>query len=118
MLKLNTEVANEARGQIERGEVSAMPRREPVPAGTYTVQLIEVAHKNDLTFAKGGVGDRVTLVLEIAGGEHEGRRIWDDILYNHSNSPPATKFGTRQLMKALVALGDDGSNNKIGRAHV
>jgi hypothetical protein len=49
--------------------------RTPMPAGRYTVQIVE----SEMKSTKSGTGEYLALVLEVADGEFKGRKIFENL---------------------------------------
>lgn len=65
---------------------------EPIPAGVYTLQVIE----SRVEFTKTGSGQMLTLTLEVIGGQFAGRRIWDRLNIRNENAD-AQRIAIRAL---------------------
>lgn len=66
--------------------------REPLPDNTYDVRVAEVETKT----SKSG-NPMVSLTLEITSGEHEGRKLWENLVI-HEN----TMWKVKQVLEALT----------------
>lgn len=82
-------------------EVELKSNFEPVPPGTYQVMIIGAEVKN----TKAGSGKYLALEYTlINNAEHDGRKIFDRIVFEHSN-PTVVRIGREQLKKLCVAVG-------------
>ncbi len=75
---------------------------EPVPAGPHSVVITET----ELRETKAGNGTYLQITMEIVGGEHAGRRLWDNINLRHPNEQ-AVEIGRRRLSTICRILGID-----------
>lgn len=72
----------------------------PVPEGDYQLTVTDAEIKD----TKAGTGKYVKLTLEIVGGEHEGRKVWQ--LFNVVNpNPEAVRISKEQMKSMLLASG-------------
>lgn len=62
--------------------VAPETKSEPIPAGTYIAQVID----SDLIAAKSGSGNNLKLVFEILDGQFKGRKVFENLCVQHSNS--------------------------------
>jgi hypothetical protein len=68
---------------------------EPIPAGEYTAEIIEAA----ITQPKSGDGHMLALTWKISDGDHEGRQIFQQLCYQHSNA--TTQDIARRMLKDI-----------------
>ena len=73
---------------------------EPIPAGTYKLQVIESAIAPTST----GSGEMLTLMLEVVEGPFANRRIWDRLNIVNQN-PDAQRIAQRNLADLCLAVG-------------
>lgn len=73
---------------------------EPLPAGTYAVEVTE----SDVVATKSGSGEMVKLTHKVVEGPYEGRLIWTNINYMNQN-PTAQRIGQQQLAELQLACG-------------
>lgn len=73
---------------------------DPIPAGTYTMQVIE----SKLEDTKTGSGQMLVLTLEVMEGEHANQRIWDR-LNIVNDSADAQRIAQRALANLCIAIG-------------
>ena len=73
---------------------------EPIPAGTYKLQVIESKIEPTST----GSGEMMTLTLEVVEGQYEKRRIWDRLNIVNQN-PDAQRIAQRSLADLCLAIG-------------
>lgn len=73
---------------------------EPVPAGTYTVEITrsEVKENNS------GSGNRLSLGFKILDGAHAGRLIFQDLTLRNTNQV-AQQIGRKQMAQLFHACG-------------
>lgn len=72
---------------------------EVIPAGEYTAEIVDAL----ITQPKSGDGDMLRLVWNVADGDFEGRKIFQTLCYQHSNS--TTQDIARRMLKDIcVAL--------------
>jgi hypothetical protein len=71
----------------------------PIPAGEYTAEIIEAT----ITQPKSGDGHMLALIWKISDGDHEGRQIFDQLCYQHSN-PTTQDIARKKLKDICVAL--------------
>lgn len=76
---------------------------EPVPAGTYGVEIVE----SDVVETKSGSGRMVKLTFKIMEGPCEGRQIWDNINFRNDNET-AQRIGQQALAELCAACGHRG----------
>jgi hypothetical protein len=69
-----------------------------LPPGEYLAQAIE----GRIAPPKSGDGYQLTLIWKILEGEHEGRQVWQNIQYIHSNEV-AQRYGQRRLNTIIAA---------------
>jgi hypothetical protein len=62
-------------------EVEPRGNFEPIPAGKYPVVIVESTMKP----TKAGDGQYLELVLQIQGGPHDGRQLWDRLNLKNPN---------------------------------
>lgn len=79
-------------------EVEIDDEFELLPVGTYPAQIAGSERREK---ENGDV--MVTLVFEITGGDHEGRKIWHNLNLRHSN-PTAQKIAQQDLAKICLAV--------------
>jgi hypothetical protein len=86
--------------------------REPLPAGTYEMQVIDLK----ATTTKDGQMSQIVVTLEVPrdGREHQGRRVWarhtratrsDD-----AGKQTSLRIGRERLAELMLACGEGGSN--------
>lgn len=85
---------------FDHTEVDTTDSFEPIPAGEYTVEVVET----DVKPTKSGDGTYVALQLRVVDGEFENRRIYTNINYINPN-PKADGIGKRQLAMLCSAVG-------------
>lgn len=73
---------------------------EPLPAGDYTMQVIE----SDIKETKSGTGEQLVLTLEVLEGPHSNRRVWDRLNIRNQNAD-AQRIAQRSLADLCLALG-------------
>jgi len=73
-----------------------------IPPGEYTAQVIEAENG----VPRSGDGHMLKLTWSIDEGEHEGRRIWQSLCYDHSNK--TTKDIAQKMLKRICAALDIG----------
>lgn len=73
---------------------------EPIPAGTYKLQVIESRLQETST----GSGEMLVLTLEVVEGQYQGRRIWDR-LNIRNDSADAQRIAQRALADLCLQLG-------------
>ena len=73
---------------------------EPIPAGTYKLQVLESAIADTST----GSGQMLTLTLEVVEGQYANRRIWDRLNIVNQN-PDAQRIAQRNLADLCIAVG-------------
>jgi hypothetical protein len=73
---------------------------EPIPAGTYRLQVIESKIEPTST----GSGEMMTLTLEVIEGPYDKRRIWDRLNIVNQN-PDAQRIAQRNLADLCLAIG-------------
>ena len=74
---------------------------EPVPAGDYQVQIIQ----SEIRVTRAGTGQYYALDLEILDGEHQGRRLWDRIMFEHP-SVQAVAMGEGKFSAICHSIGN------------
>jgi len=72
---------------------------EPFPAGDYSAEIIEAT----ISQPKSGDGHMLSLIWKISGGDCEGRQIFQQLCYQHSN-PTTQDIARRTLKDICVAL--------------
>ena len=82
----------------------------PLPVGEYVAQIVEVS----VLQPQSGDGYYLALTWKIAGGEFEGRLVWQRIIFVHSNEQAQT-IGRKTLKDLCVAL---GVNEQVNDAEV
>lgn len=95
---------------IEEEEDFELPDTEEVPDGSDFdvippgLYLVEVEKTEK---AKSKKGDRMLkLQLNILEGEYEGRKLFDQIMLTHAESPKAALIGLQRLKMLKVAVGN------------
>ena len=73
-----------------------------VPVGTYVAQVTDAC----VAQPQSGDGYYVKLTWQITEGEHEGRYVWQNITFLHSNAQAVT-IGRQQFKDLCVATGID-----------
>ena len=87
---------------------------EPVPAGSYVVQIIE----SDVAATKSGGGLMLKVTLEVYEGPYANRKIWDNINFQNQNEV-AQRIG-QQAVKAIchaVGFGGALTNERLIELH-
>jgi hypothetical protein len=72
----------------------------PLPAGEYEMVITRSASKP----TKAGTGSYLELEMQIASGEHSGRRHWERLNLDNPNST-AVRIAQEALAKLCLALG-------------
>jgi hypothetical protein len=72
----------------------------PIPAGEYTAEIIEAT----ITQPKTGDGHMLSLIWRVVEGDHEGRQIFQQLCYQHSN--PTTQDIARRTLKDICTALD------------
>lgn len=72
---------------------------EPLPAGDYTMQVID----SEIKPTKTG-GDQLVLTLEVMDGPLSNRRVWDRLNIRNAN-PDAQRIAQRSLADLCLAVG-------------
>jgi hypothetical protein len=67
--------------QFDAREVEPRGNFEPIPAGKYPVVIVESAMKP----TKAGDGQYLEIVLQVQGGPHDGRQLWDRLNLKNPN---------------------------------
>ena len=75
---------------------------DPLPAGEYHVQVID----SGVTDTKNGQGVMVKLTMEVISGEFANRKLFDNIMYQHSNAQ-AQSIGQRRLADLIGSIGEN-----------
>lgn len=73
---------------------------EPIPSGTYQVQVVSVEPKT----TKAGTGEYLACRLDVIGPTNQGRVLWSNINYRNPN-PTAQNIGQQQLGELMRAMG-------------
>lgn len=73
---------------------------EPLPAGDYTMQVIE----SEIKATKAGTGQQLVLTLEVMEGPLSNRRVWDRLNIQNQN-PDAQRIAQRALADLCLAVG-------------
>lgn len=73
---------------------------EPLPAGDYTMQVIE----SDVKETKSGAGEQLVLTLEVLDGPMANRRVWDRLNIRNQNAD-AQRIAQRSLADLCLAVG-------------
>ena len=82
-------------------EVEPNKGRDVLPAGEYAVVIVESEKKA----AKTGNGDYVSLTLQVAKGEHQNRKLFDQInLWNKSEQTRQIARGTLSAICRAVGV--------------
>lgn len=79
---------------------------EPLPAGDYTMQVIE----SELKDTKSGSGQQLVLTLEVIEGPHSNRRVWDRLNIRNQNAD-AQRIAQRSLADLCLAVGIQSLRN-------
>jgi hypothetical protein len=79
---------------------------EPLPAGEYTMQVIE----SELKDTKSGTGQQLVLTLEVIEGAHSNRRVWDRLNIRNQNVD-AQRIAQRALADLCLAVGINSLKN-------
>ncbi len=77
---------------------------ELLPAGTYRFAVID----GDVKKTKAGTGQYVAIALQVLGGPHNDRRLFDNFNIENPN-PQAQNIGRAQFKRFLAAFGIAGS---------
>ena len=83
---------------------------DPLPVGEYVAQIVEAS----VLQPQSGDGYYLAVTWKIAGGEFEGRLVWQRIIFAHSNEQAQT-IGRKTLKDLCVAL---GVNEQVNDAKV
>jgi len=76
------------------------PSRGPLPDGKYEVVIVN----SDIRQTKAGTGEFIEVEMQVIGGDHAGRRLWER--YNVANTNKiAEDIGRAQLGGLCTALG-------------
>lgn len=87
-------------GAFDHTSVETADNFEPLPAGEYTVEVVD----SDVKATKAGTGSYISLQLRVIDGPYENRRVFTNI--NHQNPNPAAQaIGERQLAQLCTAVG-------------
>lgn len=86
--------------QFDASTVAPQSPASPIPAGTYTAQVVE----SDLKPMKSGNGTALSLTLQIIDGPYVNRKVWANLNVKHTN-PVAQKIGQEQLSALCHAVG-------------
>lgn len=73
---------------------------DPIPAGRYECAIVESSMKP----TKNGQGQYLELVLEVLGGPHKGRKVWDNLNIVHPNDK-AVEIAQSVLSAVCRAVG-------------
>lgn len=73
---------------------------EPLPAGDYTMQVIE----SEIKDTKSGTGQQLVLTLEVIEGPLSNRRVWDRLNIRNQNAD-AQRIAQRALADLCLAVG-------------
>lgn len=76
---------------------------DPLPAGSYEVEIVE----SDVVAARSGNGTMLKITMAVIGGEYAGRRIWDNINFQHVNET-AQRIGQQRVKSICNAIGFEG----------
>jgi hypothetical protein len=79
---------------------------EPLPAGDYTMQVIE----SELKDTKSGSGQQLVLTLEVIEGPFSNRRVWDRLNIRNQNAD-AQRIAQRALADLCLAVGISSLRN-------
>jgi hypothetical protein len=79
---------------------------EPLPAGDYTMQVIE----SELKDTKSGSGQQLVLTLEVIEGPFSNRRVWDRLNIRNQNAD-AQRIAQRALADLCLAVGIQSLRN-------
>lgn len=79
---------------------------EPLPAGEYTMQVIESEVKD----TKSGSGQQLVLTLEVIEGPFSNRRVWDRLNIRNQNAD-AQRIAQRALADLCLAVGIQSLRN-------
>jgi|SRR6516162_3917030 hypothetical protein len=74
-------------------------RFQVVPAGDYTAEIIDAV----ISQPKSRDGHMLTLIWKISDGDYEGRQIFQQLCYQHSN-PTTQDIARRNLKDICIAL--------------
>ena len=76
---------------------------EPVPPGEYMVEIVA----SDVVLTKAGDGERLSLTLNIVGGNYENHKIFDNINFRNPNEI-AERIGKQTIKAICQAVGFEG----------
>lgn len=74
--------------------------RSPLPEGRYSVLVTEVVEKR----TKAGTGSYLAITMQVIGGPHESRKLWQNINLRNPNQT-AEEIGKKELSAFCRATG-------------
>lgn len=86
-------------GDFENGE-EVLGDYSPIPPGKYTAVLVE----SELLQNKNGTGSYLKLKFQVMGGQYDGRNVWQNMTYKHTNAQ-AQQIGRKELNTLRLACG-------------
>lgn len=87
-------------GTFDANTVAPQETFDPIPTGWYKAMVTDSALKN----TKAGTGQYLKLEWQVLEGEHQGRKVFDNINLANPN-PKASEIGQRQLSAVCHATG-------------
>jgi hypothetical protein len=75
----------------------------PLPIGQYLVSIIDSETRDN----SNGTGDYLSITYEVIEGEHQGRKIFENLTLNHTNQQ-AVDIGRAKLKRLVKTVGFNG----------
>lgn len=88
----------------------------PLPDGKYPVRVLEAVEEARTAQSNGNQYEQVRFTFEVCCGEHKGRRVWRNAIFDHPNEAAASiglKF-LRSLYSALDCTGNISTDVFLG----